>query len=69
MVTLALRGPTLAVHRRSGRRYGFLVGVDAGRAREFGFVVGVGRGDEAERPREHGADVVVTNLSDLLDAS
>jgi phosphoglycolate phosphatase-like HAD superfamily hydrolase len=31
--------------------------------------VGVNRGDQAEQLREHGADVVVDDLSDLLDAS
>lgn len=44
-----------------------LSGVAAGRAGGFGFVVGVNRGDQAEALREHGADIVVTDLSDLLD--
>lgn len=45
-------------------------GVQAGRAGGFGFVVGVNRlGDEhAQALREHGADVVVTDLADLLAA-
>lgn len=43
-------------------------GVQAGRAGGFGFVVGVNRhGEEhAAALREHGADVVVTDLADLL---
>jgi len=46
-----------------------LAGVEAGRAGGFGFVVGVdrlGRGDSADALKEHGADVVVTALTDLL---
>jgi beta-phosphoglucomutase family hydrolase len=46
-----------------------LAGVEAGRAGGFGFVVGVNRGDQADELREHGADVVVDDLSKLLDAS
>jgi beta-phosphoglucomutase family hydrolase len=46
-----------------------LAGVEAGRAGGFGFVVGVNRGDQADELREHGADVVVDDLSELLDAS
>jgi len=46
-----------------------LAGVEAGRAGGFGFVVGVNRGDQAEELQEHGADVVVDDLSELLDAS
>lgn len=41
-------------------------GVAAGRAGGFGFVVGVDRRDEAEMLREEGADVVVSDLADLL---
>ena len=43
-----------------------LAGVEAGRAGKFGFVVGVDRVGQADALREHGADVVVTDLSDLL---
>jgi beta-phosphoglucomutase family hydrolase len=43
-----------------------LAGVAAGRAGGFGHVVGVNRGDEAAALREHGADVVVDDLADLL---
>ncbi|SEE35162.1 HAD family hydrolase [Jiangella alba] len=43
-----------------------LAGVQAGRAGDFGFVVGVDRVGQAEALREHGADVVVTDLGDLL---
>ncbi len=41
-------------------------GVAAGRAGEFGFVVGVDRVGQAEQLRAHGADVVVTDLAELL---
>jgi beta-phosphoglucomutase family hydrolase len=44
-----------------------LAGVAAGRAGEFGFVVGVDRVGQAEQLRDHGADVVVEDLADLLD--
>lgn len=42
-------------------------GVAAGRAGGFGFVVGVDRADQADALREHGADLVVQDLSELLD--
>ncbi len=42
-----------------------LVGVEAGRTGGFGLVVGVARG-EAEALREHGADIVVSDLKDLI---
>jgi beta-phosphoglucomutase family hydrolase len=45
-----------------------LAGVAAGRAGAFGLVVGVDRVGHAEALRAHGADVVVSDLSDLLDA-
>jgi len=44
-----------------------LAGVAAGRAGGFGFVVGVDRAGQAEALKQHGADVVVTDLADLLD--
>jgi beta-phosphoglucomutase family hydrolase len=44
-----------------------LAGVAAGRAGRFGLVVGVDRVGQAEALREHGADVVVTDLGELLD--
>jgi HAD superfamily hydrolase (TIGR01509 family) len=44
-----------------------LAGVQAGRAGGFGHVVGVNRGDQADALVEHGADVVVLDLADLLD--
>ena len=44
-----------------------LAGVAAGRAGRFGFVVGVDRLGQAEALAEHGADVVVTDLAELLD--
>jgi HAD superfamily hydrolase (TIGR01509 family) len=43
-----------------------LAGVESGRAGGFGFVVGVDRLGQAEALRQHGADVVVSDLSDLL---
>jgi beta-phosphoglucomutase family hydrolase len=45
-----------------------LSGVEAGRAGRFGLVVGVDRVGQADALREHGADVVVTDLADLLSA-
>ncbi|ORA12806.1 beta-phosphoglucomutase family hydrolase [Mycobacterium asiaticum] len=41
-------------------------GVQAGRDGNFGFVVGVDRVGQAEELRKNGADVVVTDLADLL---
>jgi beta-phosphoglucomutase family hydrolase len=46
-----------------------LAGVQAGRAGDFGLVVGVGRVGQADALREHGADVVVTDLAQLLEES
>ena len=43
-----------------------LAGVESGRAGGFGFVVGVDRLGQADALREHGADVVVSDLADLL---
>lgn len=43
-------------------------GVQAGRDGGFGFVVGVDRVGRAEALREHGADIVVNDLSELLEA-
>jgi len=42
-------------------------GVAAGRAGHFGFVVGVDRVGQAEELLKHGADIVVTDLAELLD--
>jgi beta-phosphoglucomutase family hydrolase len=44
-----------------------LAGVEAGRAGAFGWVVGVDRTGQAEALRARGADVVVSDLSELLD--
>ena len=44
-----------------------LAGVAAGRAGGFGWVVGVDRADHADDLRSHGADVVVTDLAQLLE--
>jgi beta-phosphoglucomutase family hydrolase len=43
-----------------------LAGVEAGRAGGFGYVVGVDRLGQADALREHGADVVVRDLAELL---
>jgi beta-phosphoglucomutase family hydrolase len=43
-----------------------LAGVEAGRAGKFGLVVGVDRAGQAARLREHGADIVVRDLAELL---
>ena len=42
-------------------------GVQAGRAGSFGWVVGVDRGGNAAALRAHGADIVVQDLSELLE--
>jgi len=44
-----------------------LAGVAAGRAGGFGFVVGVDRVGQAQALRDHGADIVVTDLSELME--
>jgi len=44
-------------------------GVAAGRAGGFGYVVGVDRLGQADALREHGADVVVNDLAELLSQS
>ncbi|HEX3875019.1 MAG TPA: beta-phosphoglucomutase family hydrolase [Solirubrobacteraceae bacterium] len=43
-------------------------GVAAGRAGNFGYVVGVDRVGQADALRAHGADIVVTDLDQLLPA-
>ncbi|MCW2621610.1 MAG: beta-phosphoglucomutase family hydrolase [Frankiales bacterium] len=44
-----------------------LAGVQAGRAGKFGHVIGVDRVGQADALRQHGADVVVTDLAQLLE--
>jgi beta-phosphoglucomutase family hydrolase len=44
-----------------------LAGVEAGRAGNFALVVGVDRVGQADQLRAHGADIVVKDLSDLMD--
>jgi beta-phosphoglucomutase family hydrolase len=46
-----------------------LAGVAAGRAGRFRYVVGVDRVGQAAELREHGADVVVRDLAELLDGA
>jgi beta-phosphoglucomutase family hydrolase len=43
-----------------------IAGVEAGHAGKFGVVVGVDRVGQAAQLREHGADIVVRDLADLL---
>ncbi|MCW3066644.1 MAG: beta-phosphoglucomutase family hydrolase [Solirubrobacterales bacterium] len=43
-----------------------LAGVEAGRAGHFGFVVGVDRVGQRDALKEHGADIVVEDLAELL---
>ncbi|MFW6351659.1 MAG: HAD family hydrolase [Bacteroidota bacterium] len=42
-----------------------LSGVEAGKKGDFGLVVGIARKDDTEALKEHGADKVVTSLTDL----
>ena len=58
---LGLEPPAAAVFEDA------LAGVAAGRAGGFGCVVGVDRAGQADELRRHGADVVVTDLAELLD--
>jgi beta-phosphoglucomutase family hydrolase len=44
-----------------------LAGVEAGRAGEFGYVVGVDRTGQRDALAEHGADIVVDDLSELIE--
>jgi beta-phosphoglucomutase-like phosphatase (HAD superfamily) len=44
-----------------------LAGVAAGRAGGFGFVVGVDRVGQAQALHDHGADIVVRDLADMLE--
>jgi beta-phosphoglucomutase family hydrolase len=44
-----------------------LAGVEAGRAGHFGCVIGVDRTGQAKELAEHGADIVVRDLEELLD--
>jgi beta-phosphoglucomutase family hydrolase len=46
-----------------------LAGVAAGRAGRFGFVIGVDRVGQADALRAHGADIVVSDLAELLEPS
>ena len=43
-----------------------LAGVEAGRAGRFGRVIGIDRENQAEALKQHGADVVVEDLGELL---
>jgi beta-phosphoglucomutase family hydrolase len=45
-----------------------LAGVEAGRAGGFGLVIGIDRVGQANALRKHGADIVVTDLADLMES-
>jgi beta-phosphoglucomutase family hydrolase len=45
-----------------------LAGVEAGRAGKFAIVIGVDRVGQADSLRAHGANIVVSDLAELLDA-
>jgi beta-phosphoglucomutase family hydrolase len=75
-----LRGkPAPDAYRAAARRLGVehehaavfedaLAGVEAGRAGRFGYVVGVDRAGQAQALRQHGADVVVRDLAELISS-
>lgn len=75
--TLGLPGkPDPALFLEAARRLGVkpprailfedaLAGVEAGKCGGFAWVVGVDRGRQGEALRQHGADVVVNNLSEI----
>ena len=44
-----------------------LSGVEAGRRGGFGLVIGVDRHGDADALRDNGADIVVTDLTEMLD--
>ena len=44
-----------------------LAGVEAGRAGSFGFVVGVDRAGQRDALKQHGADIVLDDLAELLE--
>jgi beta-phosphoglucomutase family hydrolase len=59
----------LAVHPRQAAVFeDALAGVQAGRAGEFGIVVGVDRVGQARALRANGADIVVGDVAELLEA-
>jgi beta-phosphoglucomutase-like phosphatase (HAD superfamily) len=43
-----------------------IAGVEAGKAGGFGLVIGIDRHGDGDALRKHGADVVVTDLAELL---
>jgi HAD superfamily hydrolase (TIGR01509 family) len=61
-----LRGKLGVAARQAAVFEDALAGVEAGRAGGFGLVVGVDRAGQAEALREHGADVVVGDLAELM---
>ena len=68
--TYAYAADTLGVpHRRSVVVEDAVSGVQAGAAGDFAYVVGVDRGAGAETLRDNGADVVVSDLAELVDGA
>jgi beta-phosphoglucomutase family hydrolase len=68
--TFLAAGRALGVQRERAAVFeDALAGVQAGRAGEFGIVVGVDRVGQAQALRAHGADIVVEDLAELLEAS
>ncbi|MCF7548825.1 beta-phosphoglucomutase family hydrolase [Pseudonocardia sp. WMMC193] len=66
--TFLLAAEELGVDRQVAVVYeDALAGVEAGRAGGFGRVIGVDRLGHADALRDHGADVVVKDLSELLE--
>ncbi len=55
-------------HRRAVVLEDAISGVEAGAAGDFGLVVGVDRGAGSEALREHGADIVVADLEELMSS-
>ncbi|MEW6681459.1 MAG: trehalose-phosphatase [Nitrospirota bacterium] len=78
MARLGIKGkPAPAVFLEAAKRLGVgperavviedaVAGVQAGRKGRFGLVVGVDRGGQAEALRQHGADVVVSDLGQIV---
>lgn len=64
---LAAAGALGVPPRRAAVFEDALAGVTAGKVGGFGFVVGVDRIGQADALREHGADLVVRDLGDLLE--
>lgn len=67
--TFLAAAKALGVHARGAAVFeDALAGVEAGRAGRFGIVVGVDRAQQADALKAHGADVVVSDLAELLES-